>query len=525
MGYNSINRQPLFVLLPAFLIMAAMILPLLYLLLRTLGAGKEVWELLFRQRTLQIFGRTLSLIFGVTSACITLSLPLAWLVTRTDLPLKKIWSVLIALPLVIPSYVAGFIILAALGPKGMLQGFLERLFGIGRLPELYGFPGALLTIVMICYPMLFLTIQASLKELDPSLEEASRSMGHSPWQTFLRMVLPQLRPSIASGALLVSLYTLSDFGAVSLLRYETFTWAIYLQYQTSFDRSVAAGLSLVLVAVAISILMVEAWTRGNAQYFRSTSQAKRPPVQQPLGRWRWPAFVFCALVVFFTLIIPMSVLIYWILQGVSRGETFRLVLRPALNSVYVSSLAALTTVVGSLPVAFFTVRNSNLLGKFLERSMYIGYALPGIVVALALVFFTANYAAPLYQTLWVLVFSYVILFMPQALGAIRSSLLKINPHAEEAARSLGRAPLQVLSSVTIPLMRSGILAGGSLVFFTTMKELPATLILSPIGFKTLATSLWSAASEAFFARAGVPALLLILASAVPLVLFTLREHR
>jgi iron(III) transport system permease protein len=502
-----------------------MFLPLVYLVLRTVGTGPEIWNLLLRARTLHVLGRTAALVLSVTGISMALSLPLAWLTVRTDLPLRRLWSVLTVLPLVIPSYVAGFVVVAALGPRGMLQQLLEGPLGVERLPEIYGFPGATLTVVLVGYPYVLLNLQAALKGLDPSLEEASNSLGRGLWGTFCRVTLPQLRPALASGGLLVALYTLSDFGAVSLLRYETFTWAIYLQYETSFDRTLAAALSLILIAMAMVILLVESSTRGKGQYHRSTAGATRSPIPHRLGLWRWPALAFLAGVVFMTFIMPMSVLLYWLVQGVSRGEPLLLLWHPILNSVYASGLAAVVTVLAALPVAILAVRYRSWMSALIERSAYIGFALPGIAVALALVFFGAVYAGPLYQTVVLLIFAYMILFLPQALGACRSSLHQINPSVEESAHSLGRSPFGVLMTVTLPLMRSGILAGSALVFFTAMKELPATLILSPIGFKTLATSVWSATSEAFFARAAAPALLLILTSAVPMALLTLREKR
>ncbi len=519
------SRPPAVVWLPAALVAAIVLLPLLYLVLRTLGAGGEVWDLLFRARTLEIVGRTIILVIAVTGVSVAVSLPLAWLTTRTDLPFRRVWSVLTVLPLVIPSYVVGFVVIATLGPKGMLQQLLAGPFGLERLPEIYGFPGALLTITIVAYPYVLLTLRASMRRLDPGLEEASRSLGHSAWGTFRRVTLPQLRPAIAAGSLLVALYTLRDFGAVSLLRYETFTWAIYLQYQTSFDRMLAAALSLVLVAVAVVILFIEFRTRGRAQYHRSTVGVTQPPAYTRLNRWRWPALGFCALVVFLALIMPMSVLGYWLVRGISAGEPLRLAWGAALNSGYVSGLAAVVTAVAALPVAVLAVRYSSRISGLLERATYIGFALPGIVIALALVFFGANYATPIYQTLGLLIFAYVIVFLPQAVGSTRSSLLQVSPRVEEAARSLGRTPLQTLVTVTLPLVLPGILAGAALVFLTTMKELPATLLLSPIGFKTLATSIWSATSEAFFARAAVPALLLILISSVPMAFLVIRERR
>ncbi|MFQ5878994.1 MAG: ABC transporter permease, partial [Dehalococcoidia bacterium] len=221
---------PAMVWAPAAVVAAGMLLPLAYLVLRALGAGSEPWDLLLRTRTLHILVRTASLTAAVTASSIAIAVPLAWLTARTDLPLRRLWAVLTVLPLAIPSYVGGFVVVAALGPKGMLQGLLSPL-GVERLPEIYGFPGALLTLTLLSYPYALLTVRAALRGLDPALEEASRSLGYGPWRTFRRTTLPHLRPAIAAGGLLVALYTLHDFGAVSLLRYETFTWAIYLQYQ------------------------------------------------------------------------------------------------------------------------------------------------------------------------------------------------------------------------------------------------------------------------------------------------------
>ena len=221
----------------------------------------------------------------------------------------------------------------------------------------------------------------------------------------------------------------------------------------------------------------------------------------------------------------MSVLGYWVARGISAGEPFNLVWEAIGNSIYVAALAATSAVVAALPIAALTVRYPGLLSGLLERLSYIGFALPGIAVALALVFFGARYAPPLYQTTGLLLIAYLVLYLSPALGAVQTSLLQISPRLEEAARGLGNSPIRAFSSVTLPVARPGLLAAWALVFLLVMKELPATLILSPIGFTTLATSIWSAASEAFFARAALPALLLIAASAVPLTFLMLRERR
>ncbi len=499
-------------------------LPLVYLLLRAASAGPGAWALLARASTVETLGRTLLLAVSVTLASVALAVPLAWLTARTNLPLRRVWSVLLPLPLVLPSYVGAYLLVSTLGPRGMLQNWLEPL-GIERLPEIYGFPGAFYLLTILSFPFVFLSVRAALLNMDPALEEAARSLGLTPWQTFWRVTLPQLRPSIAAGGLLVALYALRDFGAVAILRYDTFTRVIYIQYQSTFDRSAAAILALVLVALTFALLSIEIWTRGRARYHGATAHSKRPPAVVSLGRWKIPALIFCAGIVLLGLFIPALNLLYWLVRGVQAGEQVGDLWMAAQNSLTSSALAALATLAAALPVALLSVRQPGRLSRAFERVAYSTFALPGIVIALALVFFGANYARSLYQTLPLLVFAYGILYLPEALGAVRASLLQVHPSMEEAARSLGHTPYAVMRKITLPLVRPGLAAGAGLVFLTTMKELPATLILAPIGFKTLSTSIWSAVTEAFFARAAAPALVLILLSSLPLAFLIHKEPR
>ena len=516
---------PPVILVPALIVGAALLLPPVYLVVRSLGGGSELWDLLFRAKVAAILGRTLLLVAAVTAGSVALALPLAWLTTRTDLPLRRMWAVLTSLPLVIPSYVAGFVVVVALGPRGMLQGALEGPFGVERLPSIYGFAGAMLTLTFLSYPYVLLTVRAALQRIDPAMEESARGLGLGPVATFFRVVAPLLRPAVGAGALLVGLYTLSDFGAVSLLRYETFTWAIFSQYESSLDRTLGAGLSLALVALALAWVALEFVSRGRSRYYSTSAGTTRPAQTMRLGRWRWPSIAFCASVTALGLGLPVGILIYWVVRGVAAGESLDPLWEAARNSMYISALAALAATIAALPVGLLSVRHPGLLGGVLERLGYISFALPGIAIALALVFFGANYASFLYQTIGLLLLGYVALFLSPALGAVRATLLQINPRVEEAARGLGRSPLGAFASVTLPATRPGIAAGASLVFLLTMKELPATLILSPTGFTTLATSVWAFTSEAFFARAAMPSLLLIVLSGVPLALLMLQERR
>jgi iron(III) transport system permease protein len=515
----------------AVVVVALILLVPAYLILRMAGAGRETVEILSKGNTVEILLNTMVLAGSVTFAAAIIAVPVAWLTVCSDLPGKRIWAVLAALPLVLPSYVAAFVYMTVLTPKGLLQQLLEPWTGIERLPSLLGFPGAFVVLTFISYPFILLPVRAALKRMDPSLMEAARSLGSSPRQAFVRVTLPYLRPSIVAGGLLVTLYVIRDFGAVTMWQYSTFTRIIYNRY-LSYRLDTAAALALVVVVITISILCLESRSRGKARYERLSTGAARQPRLVKLGPWKWPAQLFLGSLVMATLVLPTVGLLIWLWRGwiqdwsvhSSGGSASNLQLltslfQPAWSSLSVSLMAALLAVILALPIAILVVRRPSRLSRFMERLTYIGFALPGLVVALALVFFGIQYAPSFYQTVPMMLAAYVILFIPQTVGSQRASLLQISSGLEEAARSLGRRPLSVFRRVTFPLVLPGVVAGGALVFLTSMKELPATLILSPLGFTTLSTQVWTNINEAFFARAAAPTLLLLLLSSLPLALF------
>jgi iron(III) transport system permease protein len=502
-------RAPVALAVPAVATVALVLLPLAYLILRAAEGGRGAFDVLDRG-TAELVAETLVLVAAVTAATVCIGLPLAWLVVRTDVPLRRLVAVLAPLPLVIPSYVSALTLLGAFGPRGLLQQLLEPL-GVERLPEIYGFVGAWLALTLSTYPYVFLLAGAALRGVDPALEDAARSLGQTRIGVFRRVTLPALRPSLGAASLLVALYALSDFGAVSLMQYNALTRSIYLQYRSLFDRTPAAVLALVLVALTVALLVLEQRSRRGVR--GSAAGTERPPTVLPLGPWRWPAFAFCVLVLSLFLLVPLAVLVYWTARAVELGHGIGFAWEAALSSLSVSALAAAVAVVAVLPVAFLAERYPGRWPRVAERLAYTGNALPGIVIALSLVFFASNYAPALYQTLVVLVFAYVVRFFPQALAGVGSALAAVHPRIEEAARGLGRGPVRVLATVTVPLIRRGLLAGAALVFLNAMKELPATLLLRPIGFDTLATEIWKYTSLGSYSRAAPPALLLILVSA------------
>lgn len=521
------RRAPLGVWLPAVVVALAVLLTPAYLVLRASEAGGEVWAIAIEPNTLRLVWQTLLLAVSVTTATVLIGVPVAFLTVRTDLPGRRVLGVLSALPLVVPTFVGAYTLIAAVAPGGLVQGWADALgFPDLRLPSPYGFRGAFLSLTLFTYPYVLLTVQGALRGLDPSLEEASRTLGHSAWRTFRRITLPQLRPAGAAGALLVMLYVLSDFGAVSLMRYSTFTRAIYLQYQAAFDRTPAAVLGLVLVVMTVAVLVVEARVgRARvAQFAVARARRGREASVVRLGRWRWPAAAAVALLVVVALVLPLSVVGWWLVRGLRSGQELGLTVSAAVNSLTASALGALAAVAAAMPVAIWAARYPGRRGRLVERLAFTGYALPGIVVALSLVFFGARYAGPLYQTMALLVFAYVVLFLPQAVGAIRASLLQVAANVEEAARTLGSSPMAAIRRVVVPMARRGAMAGGALVFLTVMKELPATLLLAPTGFDTLATRVWTTTSEAFFARAAVPAMGLIVLGSLPLAVLVVRDR-
>jgi iron(III) transport system permease protein len=510
------GRFPRGLFLLALPVCALMVLPVGYLIIRAAEADASSWDLILRARTVELALRSVGLAVAVTCAAGLLALPLAWLTVRTDLPGRRVWTVLLSLPLVIPSYVGAFALLAAFGPRGMLQQALEGPLGIERLPDISGFPGAFISLTLFTYPYLFLLVGAGLRGLDPSLEDASRSLGRSRWATLRQVTLPLLRPSIAAGGLLVALYTLHDFGAVSLMRFNVFTQAIYLQYKGAFDRTPAAILSLMLIAIALVVVTLERRARGRALYHRAGVGTTRPPSSVPLGRWRLPALAFCALVALIAFIAPIGVIVFWFLRGLAAGGEAVLPWGAAGGSMAAAAGGALFAAAAGLPIAFLSARHRGRTTAVTEALSYSGFALPGIVVALALVFFAANYTAFLYQSLPLVVVAYTILFLPQMTEPIRGSLLQVGPRMEEAGRALGSGRVRIFRSITAPLISRGAAAGMALVFLTAMKELPATLLLRPTGFETLATRIWTGASVGLYAKAAGPALMLIVICCVPL---------
>jgi iron(III) transport system permease protein len=514
---SVVDEPPLGLTLLAGGIAAAVVLPLAWLVVTALGIEPgAALETMVRPRTLQVVVNSVVMVGLVTAASVAIAVPLAYLTVRTDLPFSRFWTVAVSMPLVIPSYIGAFAFVSVFGPRGELQSLLVP-FGVESLPAIYGLQGTVLVITLYTYPYVFLSTRASLLTMDERLVDAARTLNHSRREAFRRVILPQVRPAVTAGALLVSLYALSDFGTPAIMRYDVFTRVIFVN---RFELDFAALLSLQLVAATLFILAIEALVGG--QGVRSSGPGGRRHVRH-LGRWKWAASGACAGIAGLALALPIGILGLWLVRAGPADTSGGFAVSSVLNSVGVSAAAAVVAAAASLPVAFLAVRYRGRLPVVFERATYVGYAVPGVVIGLALVFFGARFLTPIYQTLPLLVFAYVVRFLPIAVGSTRATLLQIDPDLPAAARVLGRSPTSAFREVTLPLVAPGVLAGAALVFLTTMKELPATLMLRPTGFDTLVVNIWRAESAGYYGAAAIPALILVVVSALSMLVLLSQE--
>ena len=515
------DRLPTGLTLLSAAIAATLAIPVVWLVFEAVTVEPaRARELLFSRATAEVAVNSLLLMAGVTGASVLLGVPLAYLTVRTNLPFRRFWAVAVSLPLVIPSYVGAFTFVSAFGPRGEFHDVLAPL-GVERLPDVYGLPGAVFVITLYTYPYVFLTTRAALRSFDTTLIEAARTLNHGRIAAFRRVTLPVIRPAVAAGALLTALYAVSDFGTPAIMRLPVFTRQIYVEYN-AFGRDYAALLSLQLLAVVLLVLALEWLVR--ADQATAGDDAGQTDERVQLGRWRWAATLVPATVVGVALAVPLWILSLWLVRAeAGRRPSMAFEWVQVLNSVSVAAAAAVVAALAAIPIAYFAATTDSPLSTLFERATYVGFAVPGIVLALALVSFGTGYLPWIYQTLPLLVFAYVVRFLPQAVGSSRASILGVDPRLVEASRALGESSLGSFRRVTFPLTRSGIVAGAALVFLTTMKELPVTLVLRPSGFETIVTQIWRAQETALYQYAVVPTLLLLVISGLSMVVILAGE--
>ena len=484
----------------AFIVALLALLPVAVLL--TLASDNSQ---LFDDHNLRVLGNTLLLMVFTALGAVVIGVPLALMTAYAQLPWRRFWLIVLVAPLAIPSYIGAFTLYAAFGPGGEI----DNLLGVPT-PAFGGLMGATLIMTLYTYPFVLLTTRASLLSLDASLVNAARTLGASLPMCLWRVVLPRVTSGIAAGALLAAMYALSDFGTPAIMSLDTFTRMIYVEYN-AFGLSQAAMLSLQLLVIVGLILFLES---------QVNSTKERPG--RHLSLWPNRSQVVLMLlsslpVVLLSIVLPLSIFFLWLWR--EGPGNFELVY--AWNSAHASLLAALVTVLVALPVAHAAINGKA--GRIMERVTYLGFGVPGIVMGTALVYLGLKLPF-FYQTLGLLVLAYVLRFLPLAVGSIRSTTEGLDPSLVKAARLMGASPREAFQRITLPLTLRGIVAGAALVFLESMRELPATLLLGPTDFETLATYLWRVYEAGYFGQAAIPGLLLVLISGLGLALMFLGER-
>jgi iron(III) transport system permease protein len=442
--------------------------------------------------------RSFGLAAAVTSAAVIIGVFAAWVVARSPIVPRRALIVVFSMSLAIPSYLSAFA-------------------WVSWIPQLNGFIGAALVLTFVCYPFVMLPVAASLQLSDPLTEDVARSLGRSPLSTFFSVTLGQVRSSVAGGALLVALYVLSDFGAVAAMRYEVFTWVIYGAYRAGFNPSRAAILSIVLIAAAFALTAAEIRIRSTSRVLGSG--VRRAAVRAKSSRQMTVAIVGSLAIVGIGVGVPVGRVVFWMVSN-SHPTDFAELARAIASSFQVGIMTSIVTVAVALPISIAAARFSSPFTRSIEGSTYVVHALPGIVVAISMVFVGIRLLKPIYQQLPLLIAAQVIIFIPLAVSSIRSSIEMSRSSVEDVARSLGAGNMATVFRVTIPLALPGILAAGAMTMLSSVKELPAALLLRPIGLETLATNIWKFSSVSDYSSVGPYALAMVLLAVVPVAVLT-----
>ncbi len=518
----------------AFAIAALVLLPLSVLLLSWYEVDGQIWAHLWDTQMPRLLGNTLMLVAGVGFGVLLLGISLAWLTSLCEFPGRRWLDWALMLPFAIPAYVLAFVFVGLLDFAGPLQSLAREWLGSGiRFPRVRSIGGVILVLVLVFYPYVYLLAREAFLAQGKGLMEAARVLGLSPWQAFWRVALPMARPAIGAGLALAIMETLADFGAVAVFNFDTFTTAIYKTWYSFYSLSSATQLASLLLLAVLLVLYGERRARG------ASRPASERPRGKPLYRLRgWKAAAatgWCGLVFSGAFVVPMLQLLVWFWQR-GRFDLDERYVGLILHTLYLGAMAASITVIVALALAFARRQAPTRLMRVLVSVGNLGYALPGSVLAVAimlafsyldkqLVIPLSNGKPLLLGSLFALLLAYLVRFMAVAYGPLESSLARIRPSLPQAARSLGVAGPALFLRVYLPLLVPGALSATLLVFVDVLKEMPATLLMRPFGWDTLSVRIFEMTSEGEWARAALPALTLVLVGLLPVIGLIRRSAR
>jgi iron(III) transport system permease protein len=520
------------------LIAALVAVPILSVASQLFSAGTgETWAHLAATLLPEYIVTSLWLCLGVGIGVALLGVGAAWLITHMDFAGRRTFEWALVLPLAMPAYVMAYTYTDLLQYSGPLQSALREAMGWSRadyrFPDVRSTGGAVLMFVSVLYPYVYLLARTAFLERGGGVMEAGRSLGLTPWQSFVRVSLPMARPAIAAGVALALMETLADYGTVSYFAVQTFTTGIYRAWFSLGDRAAAAQLSMCLLGFVLLVLALEHASRGRAR-FHGTGLRRQPPRGNRLTGWRAAlAFAACCVPLLVGFALPCGALLHMALtEGDAQfGARFFELSR---NSLVVSALTAAFAVALAVLVAYARRIDAGPASRIAHWTAGMGYALPGSVIAVGVLIPVARLDNALVQWLqahfgWqggllltgsiaALVFACLVRFLASALQTVDAALHRVTPHMDDAARSLGLTPPETLRRVHLPLLRRGLLTAGLLVFIDVMKELPATLVMRPFNFDTLATQAYRLASDERLAEASTASLAIVAVGLLPMIL-------
>ena len=500
------------------------ILPLAAVAWNAATPKPEVWTHLARTLLGDLVVSTIALLAGVGVVTALLGVSLAWCVAAYEFPGRRVFEWALVLPMAMPAYVFGFVMLGAFDYGGPVARLWVSLGGsVGDLPEIRSYGGVVAAMSLVYYPYVYLLTRNAFAERSAAVTEAARTLGLRPWGAFRRLALPAARPAIAAGLALALMETLADFGTVSLYGYQTFTVAVYRVWFGMFDRVAAGQLATTLLLFTMLLLAVERWGRRSARFTidEGTALAARTALSR---RGAWLVTALCSLVVGVAFIVPTAVLVTWSVRAAADGLALEPMWRQAVNTGAIGLAATAICVAAALLLAYAgRLGGSRGLSRATNLAL-LGYAIPGSVVAVGVlgVLVVADRALaaaagavgaaapPLLATSAIgLLFAYVVRFLAVAFLPVQAGLGRISTAYDESARSLGARPGRILRAVHAPLLRGAALTATILVLVDVMKEMPATMLLRPFGFDTLAVGIWQATTESLWLQAAPPALAIV----------------
>jgi len=499
--------------------------PVMAVFINALEPRWEVWRHLFQTRLAALSLNTLALLAGVAVGAGTLGVTLGWLVAVHRFPGRAFFEWALVLPLAMPAYVYGFIMIAVFDFTGPVQGWMRATFGAGAgIPDVRSWWGIVLTMSLVFYPYVYLLTRAAFAERGVAMVEAARSLGQTQRSAFWRLALPLARPALASGLALALMEALADFGTVSMFSYDTFTTAVYRVWFGMMDRTAAGQIAVVLVLFAAILVVLERAARRGAVY--SVSDARRTAPMETPRHTRWLATATCSAVLGVAFVLPTVMLVTWSVRAARAGAIAATYPALVRNTLVVALAAAALTLSAALVLGYATRQARSRKLRALTTVALLGYAVPGSVVAVGVLLVLTQLdgliravagVSPgllLTSSVGALLFAYMVRFVAAAYYPVQAGLSRIPLTMDESARSLGASPGRIVREVHVPLLRGSLVAAAILVVVEVLKELPATMLIRPFGFETLAVEVWQRTNDAMWMEAAPPSLAIVVMGAL-----------